>query len=352
MQAGLVGRSKEPLNCELPPAMLGGEVTATGQFFRRNHFPIPELDAGSWRLELSGLVREPLSLSLPQLRGMPSDSVMATLECAGNGRDLFSPPVPGERWGLGAVSTARWTGARLRDLLDQAGVLPEASEAVFRGADGGRLPDVPEPIRYERSLSVGDIETSGALLAYEMNGEPLPARHGFPVRLIVPGWYAMASVKWLAEIVMTSSPFRGFFQDAHYVYEWQRHGRPEREPVRLQRVRAIVADPAAGQRVSAGDLVVRGVAWSGTGPVTQVDVRVESPAVLPMSHWQPARLVGPASRHGWQRWELHVAGLPPGPALIGARATDGAGHDQRTAPEWNELGYGGNFIHEVAATAM
>jgi DMSO/TMAO reductase YedYZ molybdopterin-dependent catalytic subunit len=272
LQAGLVGLSKQPLNCELPPAGLGGDVTPTERFFRRNHFPLPELDPGSYRLDVTGLVREPLALRVAELRDLPSESLTVTLECAGNGRTGFSPPASGERWGLGAVSTARWTGARLRDVLDRALLLPAAREVIFRGADGGPLPEVPEPIRFERSLPVPDALTAGALLAYEMNGEPLPVRHGFPVRLVVPGWYAMTAVKWLTEIEVTAEPFRGFFQDTHYVYEWRRHGRTVREPVRRQRVRAMITSPARGQRIQAGDLLVRGVAWSGQAPLTRVEV--------------------------------------------------------------------------------
>jgi DMSO/TMAO reductase YedYZ molybdopterin-dependent catalytic subunit len=361
LAAGLVGRSKEPLNCELPPDLLGGAVTATGQFFRRNHFPIPDIDPDGWRLRLSGLVRAPASIGLAELKAMPAESLTVTLECAGNGRALFNPPVGGEQWGLGAVSTACWTGARLRDVLALAGREPAATEVIFRGADGGRLEELAEPIRFERSLSVRDAEESGALLAYAMNGEPLPARHGFPVRLIVPGWYAVASVKWLTEIVLASQPFRGFFQDTHYVYEWRREHGPRREPVRIQRVRAMVTEPAAGQQVPAGGLVIRGVAWSGSAPVTSVSVRVDtggqptaaSPAPRPSTAaWQPARLLGPGDRYGWRRWELPVADLPAGPARISARATDAAGHDQLGCPEWNALGYGGNFVHAVTVTAV
>jgi DMSO/TMAO reductase YedYZ molybdopterin-dependent catalytic subunit len=349
LAAGLVGRSKRPLNCEVRPAMLGGDVTPNGYFFRRNHFPIPEIDPASWQLDLTGMVREPISVKLAQLRAMRTRTVNATLECAGNGRALFSPAAPGEQWELGAVSTARWTGVPLSDVLDLAGPQPAAREVIFRGADHGQVEDQPEPIHFERSLPAADAGRSGALLAYEMNGEPLPPRHGFPVRLIVPGWYAVASVKWLTEIVLTAEPFRGFFQDTHYVYEWDRDGRPEREPVRLQRVRAMVVSPAAGQHVAAGDLVVTGVAWSGFAPVTEVDVRIQSGSAP--GAWQPARLAGHAARFGWQQWELPVTRLAPGPALIQARAADAAGHDQSSAPEWNELGYGANFVHEVPVMA-
>jgi DMSO/TMAO reductase YedYZ molybdopterin-dependent catalytic subunit len=350
--AGLVGRSKDPLNCEVEPPMLGGQTAAGGQFFRRNHFPMPVLDPASWRLGVSGLVCRPLSLSLADLRSLPAESVTVTLECAGNGRTSFSPPVPGERWDLGAVSTATWTGARLADVLDRAEVRPQAREIVFRGADGGPIPGRPAPIRFERSLPAPEAAGLNALLAYEMDGEQLPVPHGFPVRLVVPGWYAVASVKWLTDIIAAGQPFDGYFQDTHYVYEWQRAGGPEREPVRQQRVRAMITSPAAGQRVPAGDLLVSGVAWSGLAPVTRVEVSLEAAGGPELGRWQPARLTERAGRYGGQHWQLRLRGIPAGPSRVRARATDAAGNDQRAAPEWNALGYGGNFVHEVVVQAQ
>lgn len=344
VRAGLVVHSEQPLNAELPPHALSGDLTPTDQFFRRNHFPVPDLTGEHWRLRVGGLVREPLELDLADLRRLGGQSTVATLECAGNGRNLFSPPVEGARWDLGAVSSARWTGVPLADVLALAGIAPQAREVVFRGADSGTVDGVAEPIRYERSLSVADALGAGALLVYEMNGAPLLARHGFPVRLVVPGWYAVASVKWLTDIEVTDEPFTGYFQDTHYVYEWQRDGQRVREPVRLQLVRALITAPASGRRLPAGDLDIGGVAWSGAGPVSRVEVRVRD------GQWQDARLVGRPEPYGWQRWELSAAGLPPGPAVIRARAYDAAGRDQLTKPEWNWLGYGGNFVHEVAVT--
>jgi DMSO/TMAO reductase YedYZ molybdopterin-dependent catalytic subunit len=344
VRAGLVARRERPLNAELRPEALGGDLTPTARFFRRNHFPVPDLAEADWRLRVGGLVREPLELGLDELKRLGSQSAVVTLECAGNGRTLFSPPVEGERWGLGAVSSARWTGVRLADVLALAQVAPPGREVVFRGADSGAVEGSDGPVRFERSLGVGDALRSGALLVYEMNGGPLPARHGFPVRLVVPGWYAVASVKWLTDIEVTSEPFTGYFQDTHYVYEWQRDGGRAREPVRLQRVRALISEPAAGRRRRPGDLEIRGVAWSGAAPVSRVEVAVGS------GPWRDARLVGRPEAHEWQRWELAVTGLPPGATRIRARAYDAAGHDQLTAPEWNSLGYGGNFVHEVDVT--
>ncbi len=342
LRAGLVVRSREPLNCEVPPELLDGDVTPVSRFFRRNHFGIPELDAGAWRLEIGGMVRHPLSLSLDELKRFGSVSTEAVLECAGNGRSLYVPAVEGEQWGLGAVGNAKWTGVRLADVLDAAGVQRGAVEVVFRGADRGTVSDSPETIPFERSLSLADARYSGALLVFAMNDEPLPARHGHPVRLVVPGKYAVASVKWLTDITVTSKPFAGFFQAEHYVLEWLRDGEIVRQPVAEPRVRALITGPGTGEQLRHGALTVRGIAWSGAAPVTRVMVSVAG------GQWQPARLAGKPDRHSWQRWELPVQAAGPGEVTIRARAIDGVGRSQPVQPEWNRLGYGGNFIHEVS----
>jgi DMSO/TMAO reductase YedYZ molybdopterin-dependent catalytic subunit len=340
-QAGLVVHGAESLNCETPPALLGGEVTPTAQFYRRSHFPIPVLDASTWRLDVRGMVRQPLSLSLHELTQMPAETALVTLECAGNGRALFRPQTPGVQWGFGAAGTAEWTGPRLADVLARSGVKPDACEVVFGGADRGMVDGLPHPVRFERSMPVRDAMEAGALLAYAMNGRPLPARHGYPLRLVVPGWYAVASVKWLTDIRVVAEPFRGFFQDTHYVYEWNRGGISVREPVRLLQVRALITRPATGQELPPGSLTVRGVAWSGAAPVTRVEVSVAG------GPWQKARLVGVPATGGWQRWEFLASGLRPGETRIRARAADLAGRVQPEQPEWNKLGYAANFIHEV-----
>jgi DMSO/TMAO reductase YedYZ molybdopterin-dependent catalytic subunit len=341
LRSGLVVNGAEPLNCETPPPALGGDVTPTARFYRRNHFPIPLLDEAKWRLDVSGLVDRPLSLSLHDLTHLPAQTMLVTLECAGNGRAEFQPPAPGVQWGVGAVSTAEWTGPLLADVLERAGIRPGGREVIFGGADGGAVDGAAGPVRFERSLTVADAVESGALLAYAMNGRPLPARHGYPLRLVVPGWYAVASVKWLTDIRVIDEPFEGFFQAHHYVYEWSRGGTTVAEPVRLQQVRALITRPEAGQELGGGALVVRGVAWSGAAPITRVEVSLAG------GRWQKARLVGVAPAHGWQQWEFLVTGLPPGETSIRARATDSAGQVQPDQPEWNGLGYGANFIHEV-----
>ena len=339
---GLVVHRTHPLNCETSiPALIGGVVMPNARFYVRNHFDTPRLDPASWQLEVSGLVERPLRLSLRDLHNMRSETVVATLECAGNGRSAFDPPADGEQWQLGAVSTAEWTGVPLAEILNRAALSPEALEIVFRGADQGNVGETADPIRFERSLPVTDAGHSGSLLAYAMNGEPLPLEHGYPMRLIVPGWYAVASVKWLTEIEVIGSPFTGFFQTRRYIYETQRNGNVEREPVRLQQVRSVITQPSAGQEVPAGDLVVRGVAWSGAAPVDKVEVSIGT------GPWQNARLIGQRHRHSWQWWELPTRIDSPGQTTLRARATDLAGRTQPERPNWNRLGYGGNAVQDV-----
>jgi DMSO/TMAO reductase YedYZ molybdopterin-dependent catalytic subunit len=272
---------------------------------------------------------------------MPSQTEFVTLECAGNGRSLLNPRVNGEQWYLGAVSTAEWTGVPLAEVLNRAGLKADAREVVFRGADSGKLDVSDEPIRFERSLSLDDAQGAGALLAYAMNGEALPIVHGYPLRLIVPGWYAMTSVKWLTQIDMVSDRFSGHYQTETYFYEWQHGGQPIREPVSLQRVRSLITEPEPESEVERGELPIRGVAWSGAAPIARVEVSIGG------GPWQDARLVGEPRRHSWQGWELIARIEQPGSTMIAARATDMASRTQPDSPEWNRLGYGNNAIQKV-----
>ncbi|WP_197502467.1 molybdopterin-dependent oxidoreductase [Mycobacterium scrofulaceum] len=341
--AVLVVQREDPLNCETSlPALIGGAVTPSAHFYVRNHFPTPVLDPQLYQLAVTGLVERPLCLSLGDLYNLPRQSLLATLECAGNGRVHFDPPVDGEQWQFGAASTAEWTGVPLVAILDKAGLSAGAHDVVFRGADMGLVDGVTAPVRFERAMSVRDARDSGAVVAYAMNGEPLPLQHGRPVRLIVPGWYSVASVKWLTEIDVVDRPFEGFFQTKRYHYELERDGSVVHEPVRLQRVRALIAQPAGGASVTAGELVVRGVAWSGAALIDRVDVCIGG------GPWQPARLVGEPRLHSWQWWELFARCDLCGSTTVQARATDQAGNTQDERPEWNRFGYGGNAIQTIS----
>ena len=317
--ADLIVRRADPLNCEVRLSRLAdGVVTPNDRFYIRSHFPVPSVDPERWRLRVHGHVKQSLEISLRELMGMPTQTMPVTLECAGNGRSMFTPVIEGEQWGLGAVSSASWTGVELSTILDRAGLEPQASHLVFRGAEG-----------FERGL---DVDTP-ALLVYGMNGQPLPAHHGFPLRTIVPGWYAVAGVKWLTEIEVTDRRFEGYYQVQRYVFDSD-------TPVTRMRVRSLITEPEDGAIVDVGELAIAGLAWSGSGPVERVDVSVNGGA------WVTASL-GASERHAWRRWSAVTRVEQPGDVVIRSRATDAAGDVQPEQAEWNRLGYGNNSIQTV-----
>src|SRR5919106_2414244 len=212
---GLIIRQKEPNNLETPLDRVDSFLTPAELFYIRSHFPTPKLELASYRLHVNGAVRHPFSLSYQQLRDMPSETRLATLECAGNSRVFLIPQTEGAQWELGAVGNAEWTGVPLRTLLERAGMEQDACEVVLEGADRGtpkEQPIPPGPISYARSLACEKAMQREVLIAYQMNGRDLPEDHGYPVRAIVPGHYGMASVKWLTRISAVSEPFRGYWQ--------------------------------------------------------------------------------------------------------------------------------------------
>jgi DMSO/TMAO reductase YedYZ molybdopterin-dependent catalytic subunit len=340
--AGLLVHTADPLNAETPlGTLIEQDPTPADQFYVRNHFAIPKLPAADWRLEVGGRVLRRQTYDLAQLYALQSQTRVVTLECAGNNRSALTPPAPGPQWGLGAAGSAEWTGVPLLDVLARAGPAFDACEIVFRGADHGHVDGHAGTTFFERCLSLDQVAAAGALLAYALNGAPLPRQHGYPLRLVVPGWYGMASVKWLTEIEVIDHSFHGHFQTEKYRYEWLRDGQAVVEPVRQQRVRAIIAEPVAGQRLTRDHVMVRGLAWSGVAPISQVWVSVGQ------RPWQRARLVDRAVCAGWQRWELLVGVNQPGTTTVRACAVDCAGRMQPVEPEWNRLGYGANGVQTV-----
>lgn len=335
----------DPLNREAPLDALAAALTPTPSFYRRSHFPVPRADADAWRLRVGGEVARPLSLTLAELRALPRRTLAVTLECAGNGRSLMRPVPPGTPWGLAAVSTAEFTGVPLRDVLERAGPGPAAAEVLFEGADRGSVGPGREE-SYARSLPLAVALDGGALLAWEMNGEPLPAEHGFPLRLVVPGWYGMASVKWLATVRVLAEPFRGHFQAEHYVYLGEA-GTPDGTPVTRARVRSLIASPEDGAAVPPGPVEVRGLAWSGAAPVARVEVSADDGAT-----WAAAELGTPPSPHAAAPWRLVWHPPRRGEFALLARAVDAAGNAQPLAPMVNALGYGNNCVQRVAITVM
>ena len=334
-----------PYNAEAPPEGLVGDLTPVGLHYVRSNFALPAHDG---TLEIGGAVGNPTTLTLDDLRALPAHEHAVTLECAGNGRLDMRPLPTGEPWGDYAVSTARWTGASLSDVLALAQPSADGVDVRFEGADHGSyhlsaiLPETDQDdLTFVRALPLAEAADPAAdiLVAYAMNGEPLTADHGAPFRLIVPHWYAVASVKWLKRIDVLTEPFTGEFQTGHYIYQWP--DRPH-EAVRLMRVRARITDPAPGTVLPLGPYTVRGKAWSGTGPVTRVDVSLTGEG-----DWQPAQLDPPKGPYHWQDWSFVWDSDGVGRHTVRARATDAAGNTQPDVPPWNRLGYGNNAIEVI-----
>jgi DMSO/TMAO reductase YedYZ molybdopterin-dependent catalytic subunit len=344
-RAALVMINPAPYNAEAPPAGLVGDITPTELHYVRSNFAVPEHDG---RLEIGGAVNRPTTLTLDDLRSMPAHEHTVTLECAGNGRLDMRPLPTGEPWGDFAVSTARWKGALLHEVLAKVSPAAHGVEVLAHGADHGPyhlqaiLPETDQDnLSFVRSLPLAHATDpeSGILIAYEMNGLPLGRDHGAPFRLIVPHWYAVASVKWLQRLEVLTEPYTGEFQTGHYMYQW-----PDRahEAVTLMRVRARITEPVPGSTVGLEPCTVRGKAWSGTGPVTRVDVSLTGEG-----DWQPTSLETSADGYGWQDWTYTWETPTVGRHTLRARATDAAGNVQPDVPPWNRLGYGNNAIEVI-----
>lgn len=315
-------------------------LTPTDAFYVRNHFDVPELEAASWRLRVEGAVARPRTLSLEALRAFPRREVTLTLECAGNGRRTMTPTPPGTPWSFGAASTGTFTGVPLADVLDAAGVDPAAREIAFYGADEGEVaPGRREP--FGRSLPVADAREPDVILAWSLNGAPIPAEHGHPVRLVVPGWYAMASVKWLVRIEARREPFGGYYQRDRYVYVGE-EGTPDGTPVTRMRPRAVIGRPEDGVRLRPGPTEIAGTAWSGRAGIRRVEVSADGGA-----SWREAELGEPLSPHAAAPWRLPWTPARPGRYEILARATDERGDIQPLRSRWNRYGYGNNVVQRI-----
>jgi DMSO/TMAO reductase YedYZ molybdopterin-dependent catalytic subunit len=325
--------SREPLNAETRLELQDGLITPAGRHYVRSHFAFPDPPR---HVAISGTVRTARSVSFAELRALPARSAVVTLECAGNGRSFLRPPAPGEQWGLGAVSTAEWTGVPLHRLLETCGLSGAVVEILFRGADSGTPPDVGSRIAFERSLPLSRALADDVLIAYAMNGAPIPREHGAPVRLVVPTWYGMASVKWLAEIVALETPFRGFYQTDRYV--------SGATPLRAMKPRAVIVAPleAVGAGAATG---VRGYAWSGQGAITRVELSTDGSA-----SWHDAQLDPPAAPAAWRQW--HREWTPSaGTFELVARATDATGDVQGLENRRDPLGYANNAAQPVRVEA-
>ena len=319
-------RSEEPLNLEMPFETLGGFITPTKLFYVRTHFPIPKIDKNKWRLRIEGEVGKSFEINFDELIKLESRKIPATLECAGNNRSFLEPKVKGVQWRLGGVGNAEWTGVPLSILLDRAGVKSTAREIILEGADRGKLEDPKSPpgeMNFARSIPMK--KASDVLLAYKMNDVDLPAENGFPVRAIVPGWYAVASIKWLKRIIVTDKPFNGYYQTLDYSY-WRREGElAELVPLREMQIKAEIARPSEGETVPANSNArVRGTAWTGDGEIMKVEISSDDGAT-----WNEAKLLGESKPNAWRLWEFNwKTPARAGKATLVARATDSNGRTQ------------------------
>jgi DMSO/TMAO reductase YedYZ molybdopterin-dependent catalytic subunit len=305
--------------------------------FVRSHFGVPPLGPETWTLRIDGAVRRTLSYSLAQLREQPGRSQTVVLECAGHRRSEYQPNTSGLQWGVGAVSEARWTGISLSDLLSEASPTGGACEVMFEGADRGPHRSASEEIAFARSIPLERALAGDVLLAWEMNGQPLPAKHGAPLRLVVPGSYAVASVKWLRRITVLKHPFTGPFQTDDY----QVNG----EPLNELKANSLIVTPGDGSALSPGSAEVSGVAWGGQDGIASVEVRCAG------GPWQRAVVHVPRHTTALYRWSIRLD-LPPGEHRLEVRARDRSGTHQPEQAAWNELGYANNSIHGILVRSI
>lgn len=341
---GMIVRSFRFVDLETPVEYFNTWLTPVPHFFVRNHMHEPtELNADSWQLTIGGEVEKPLTVTLAELSKLETHSVANTLECAGNGRSLHRPQVPGIQWGKGAVSTARFSGPRLRDVLQRAGVKASGKHVMFRGLDEvpGKVPPFIRSIPLEKALD------SDTLVATQMNGAPLTKHHGFPARALVPGWIGAASCKWLTEIKVLESEFVGNFMSPGYRFPNLpiKPGdavKPEdTHVVTGLNVKSVISGPLDGASVKAGRVVVHGAAWAGEADIVKVEVSIDGGA-----SWTPAALGHDQSRYAWRLWSYEWK-AKGGDYSILSRATDSQGRTQPNNPAWNPSGYLYNAVDQV-----
>jgi len=342
---GMILRSYRFVDLETPVEDFNTWLTPVPHFFVRNHMHEPsELDPKDWRLSIGGEVDNPLTLSLAEVSKLETHSVVNSLECAGNGRGFYRPQVPGVQWGRGAVSTARFSGPRLRDVLERAGVKSTGKHVMFRGLDEvpGKVPPFIRSIPIEKAI---DADT---LIATHMNGSPLTKHHGFPARALVPGWIGAASCKWLTEIKVLEAEFAGNFMSPAYRFPNQpvqpgEAVKPEdTHPLTALTVKSVIAVPSDGASIKLGRIVVHGAAWAGEADIARVEISTDNGAT-----WNPATLGHEQSHYAWRLWSYDWKAVKSGDYSICSRATDNQGRVQPSTAVWNPSGYLYNAIDQV-----
>lgn len=330
-------------NSGMPLEFLAHDITPVGAHYLLTHFDVPYVShAADWTLELHGLFQTAAALTLETLQHYPLHTEVVTLECAGNGRACITPRWPSQPWHYGAVGTAEWTGVQLRDVLQDHPLSNSASELVFSGSDQGA--DGGEVHFFERSLTLEQIDSLDVMLVWAMNGQPLLPQHGFPLRLIVPGWYGMASVKWLNRITAIDHAFQGYQQVKTYRY--RQHSNDTGTPVTTLKPKSLLQPPGLVdwstriRLVEPGQHVITGRAWSGSGvPIVRVELGLNG-------QYQEAILTPSQHRYGWSRWSAEVH-LSEGQHTLSCRATDASGQVQPEEPVTDYSGMGNNGVQIV-----
>lgn len=340
----MIVHNDRPEDLESPVEYLNQWLTPVDSFFVRQHLPRPTVNEANFKLVLTGRVAKEMNVTLAQLRALPQYTVPAVLECTGNGRAFFSPRVPGVQWGRGAIGNAEWTGPRLADVLKLAGADGSAAYVTTNGADNG-LAKTPDFIR---SLPMKKAVDPATLLALKMNGEPLPDLHGFPLRLIVPGWDGTSWVKWVNYLSVDQTSHTGFYMNPGY--RFPKHPGPPGAPVDPADLEVIEAMPVQsyitghteGAKVPIGPLTLKGIAWAGDTRVAKVEVSTDAGLT-----WKTARLSGKDLPYTWRLWAVEWRPEKPGYFTVLSRATDIEGRTQPMVPTWNPSGYLFNAIDRI-----
>ena len=344
--SSLISRSARPVDFETPVELLDSFITPNEAFFVRGHMTAPAVDAQTWQLSVEGDGREPRTLSVADLRALPAVSVTATIECAGNGRAFFDPPVAGIQWRKGAVGTSRWTGARLRDVVAAAGAGTGAGYVWMSGGDRplGTQPPFVRQVPWAKAM---DADT---IVAYEMDGQPIPLLHGAPLRAIVPGWEGAYSVKWLQKLTVAAREHDGFWVASGYRYPVRRVlpgaavDAKDQAPLTGLAVKSLITRPLEGTVVPPGPAAIAGFAWAGGSRIARVEISIDAGA-----SWSPAKLTGPLHKYAWRRFE-HQVTLREGVHTVLSRATDEHGATQPMVPAWNPSGYLWNAPDRIDVT--
>jgi DMSO/TMAO reductase YedYZ molybdopterin-dependent catalytic subunit len=336
--------TQAPENSETPLDDVCSWVTPNKLFFVRNHFPVPEIVLRDWRLSIGGCVERPLELDWQQLTALPQRSVFVTMECAGNGRSFLHEHQHGVQWGAGAIGHAEWTGVPLRTVLQKAGLKPQALEVLFEGHDTGTESDHPQTMYFARSLPLAKALDPDTLLALRMNGELLDPLHGSPVRLLVPGWYGVASVKWLKRIEVIDYAFRGYFQSTKYTVKQRGPDGVETVVIGGMKVKSEIIRPHADEILGVGANRLFGVAWGGPEAIANVEISTDDGQT-----WNDAELLGPRAAYSWTMWEYLWEVAEPGTYQVRARATTASG---QTQPADHDSLNGGYLIHHHRPRAL